>query len=173
MKNTIIRKLTSMMGISRENLNEVEESGNHEVNGDDKRTKRHSSYCLTSNPSVNAGEDKLQKNRESARKARIRKKLYVKLLEQKVAKLKEFAAEGKTVERDMQAFITTMKAHIGEKKDLFQLKSVLYNNMQNVVSSSQPVSDESVKSLLASYQAKLGPSSSDRFSSIDKQVSEI
>lgn len=49
MKNTIIRKLTSMMGISRENLHEVEESANIEnSNLDDKRTKRHNSYNLSS-----------------------------------------------------------------------------------------------------------------------------
>jgi|JI6StandDraft_1071083.scaffolds.fasta_scaffold02160_7 hypothetical protein len=73
----------------------------------------------------------------------------------------------------MQAYITGLKAHIGEKKDLFQLKSVLFNNMQNIVSCSQPVSDDNIKPLLASYQTKLGPSSADRLSGLDKEVSEI
>lgn len=64
MKNTIIRKLTSMMGISRENLHEVEEEANIEnSNLDDKRTKRHSSYCLSNNPYPPQEEDKLHKNR--------------------------------------------------------------------------------------------------------------
>lgn len=36
--------------------------------------------------------DKLEKNRESARKARKRKKLYVKLLEKQVEKYKDIAA---------------------------------------------------------------------------------
>lgn len=157
MKNTIIRKLTSMMGISRENLHEVEESAND--NADDKRTKRHSSYCLSNNVYSPLDEDKLQKNRESARKARIRKKLYVKLLEQQVAKLKDIAAEGKYVEKEMQNCLTAFKAHIGEKKDLFQLKSVLFNNMHNVSICSQSISDDNIKPLLSSYQAKLGPAS--------------
>jgi hypothetical protein len=48
MKNTIIRKLTSMMGISRENLQEVEEGANVDnVNTDDRRTKRHNSFCMS------------------------------------------------------------------------------------------------------------------------------
>lgn len=39
--------------------------------------------------------DKVEKNRESARKARKRKKLYVQLLQKKVEKYKDIAQEGK------------------------------------------------------------------------------
>jgi hypothetical protein len=80
------------------------------------------------------------------------------------------ANEGKMVERDMQAYLNTLKVHVDEKKDLFQLKTVLINNMQNVVSCSQFISDDNIKPLLASYQVKLGPSSQERICSLDRQV---
>jgi hypothetical protein len=73
----------------------------------------------------------------------------------------------------MQAYLNTLKQHIDEKKDLFQLKTVLINNMQNVVSCSQFISDDNIKPLLTSYQAKLGPSSQERINSLDRQISEI
>ncbi len=40
----------------------------------------------------------------------------------------------------MQAFLNKLKAHIGEKKEIFQLKSVLINNMRNVLSCQQAIS---------------------------------
>jgi hypothetical protein len=97
----------------------------------------------------------------------------VKLLEQQVAKLKDLAAEGKLVEKEMQTYLANFKGHIGEKKDLFQLKSVLFNNMHNVSVYVNNVSDDNVKPLLSSYQSKLGPSAAERLNSLDKQVAEI
>lgn len=43
---------------------------------------------------------KLEKNRESAKRARLRKKLYIKLLEKRVDRLKEAAEEGDRIEKD-------------------------------------------------------------------------
>lgn len=48
---------------------------------------------------------KLEKNRESAKRARLRKKLYIKLLEGQVDHLKEVAREGERIEKDAQQFL--------------------------------------------------------------------
>lgn len=48
---------------------------------------------------------KLEKNRESAKRARLRKKLYIKLLESQVDRLKEVAREGERIEREAQKFL--------------------------------------------------------------------
>lgn len=83
------------------------------------------------------------------------------------------AAEGKQIQNDMQSYLNQIKLHVGEKKDLYQLRAVLMNNMQNIVTCSQPTSEENIKSVISSYLGKLGPCSPDRFTSIDKQLMEI
>lgn len=60
---------------------------------------------------------KLEKNRESAKRARLRKKLYIKLLESQVERLKEVAKEGERIERESQKFLK-MVARKEEVNDL-------------------------------------------------------
>lgn len=47
----------------------------------------------------------MEKNRESAKRARLRKKLYIKLLEKRVEKLRDAAIEGVRIEKDCQQFL--------------------------------------------------------------------
>lgn len=47
----------------------------------------------------------MEKNRESAKRARLRKKLYIKLMESQVDRLKEVAKEGERIEREAQKFL--------------------------------------------------------------------
>lgn len=47
---------------------------------------------------------KLEKNRESAKRARLRKKLYIKLLEKRVEKLNQAADEGRQIEKQLVKF---------------------------------------------------------------------
>lgn len=57
-----------------------------------------------------------------------------------------------------------------EKKDHSSLKSVIMNNIMNVVSFSNQFSDADINALIQNYQAKYGPSSVDRFESIDSSL---
>ena len=113
MKNIYIQKLSKYFGLSRESLVEVE--ADNEEGGHPATIKRE----IKSSININGSEgkelaDKLEKNRESARKARKRKKLYVKLLEKQVEKYKDIAAEGKELERDVQRFMAELKGHVGK-----------------------------------------------------------
>ena len=113
MKNIYIQKLSKYFGLSRESLVEVE--ADNEEGGHPQTIKRE----IKSSININGSEgkelaDKLEKNRESARKARKRKKLYVKLLEKQVEKYKDIAAEGKELERDVQRFMAELKGHVGK-----------------------------------------------------------
>ena len=47
----------------------------------------------------------MEKNRESAKRARLRKKLYIRLLEAQVEKLKHVAREGDRIERETSVFL--------------------------------------------------------------------
>lgn len=107
MKNIYIQKLSKYFGLSRENLAEVEEADNEPESAFPQTLKRE----IKSSININGKEgkelnDKLEKNRESARKARKRKKLYVKLLEKQVEKYKDIAQEGKELEKDVQRFMS-------------------------------------------------------------------
>ena len=84
MKNIYIQKLTKYFGLSRENLIEVEEASNNEEPLSNPPLRRVTKSSININGSQAEPADKLEKNRESARKARKRKKLYVKLLEKQV-----------------------------------------------------------------------------------------
>jgi hypothetical protein len=50
----------------------------------------------------------LEKNRESAKRARLRKKLYIKLLEGQVDRLKEVAKEGERIEVEAKGLLKVL-----------------------------------------------------------------
>lgn len=62
----------------------------------EKILKKHGRKVIPSNL-VDKTAIKLEKNRESAKRARLRKKLYIKLLEKRVDRLKEAKEEGKRI----------------------------------------------------------------------------
>ena len=50
----------------------------------------------------------MEKNRESAKRARLRKKLYIKLLEGQVDRLKEVAKEGERIEFEAKGLLKVL-----------------------------------------------------------------
>ena len=50
----------------------------------------------------------MEKNRESAKRARLRKKLYIKLLEGQVDRLKEVAKEGERIEVEAKGLLKVL-----------------------------------------------------------------
>ena len=62
----------------------------------EKISRKHAQKVIPSNL-VDKTAIKLEKNRESAKRARLRKKLYIKLLEKRVDRLKEAKEEGKRI----------------------------------------------------------------------------
>lgn len=61
---------------------------------------------------INDKEDKLAKNRESARNSRRRKKIYLELLENKVTKLSESLEQFKSVNEKTQDLALTLQNKI-------------------------------------------------------------
>ncbi|CAD8140578.1 unnamed protein product [Paramecium pentaurelia] len=163
-KNTYINKISSLIKIT-----------NQEQQSDEKVGKRQFSNKIQSQLIVGNSncdkEDKLAKNRESARNSRKRKKIYLELLETKVTKLSEQLEIFKRVNEQTTELATNLQNKINQKQDQDQNKIILFSNLQNSVQSN--INEMNIDTIIESLNKKFGSGTLERQQQIDHYARQI
>ncbi|CAD8062743.1 unnamed protein product [Paramecium sonneborni] len=162
-KNTYIKKISSLIKMT-----------NSEI-VDDVQEKKENVQKVQSQqfPGNNFGdkEDKLAKNRESARNSRRRKKIYLELLENKVTKLSEQLDIFKNVNERTQQLAINLQNKITQKRDQDQTKIILFSNLQNSINGN--VGEINIDPIIDSLNKKFGSGSQERHQLIDHYARQI
>ncbi|CAD8131855.1 unnamed protein product [Paramecium octaurelia] len=163
-KNTYINKISSLIKIT-----------NQEQQSDEKVGKRQVPSKIQSQLIVGSSncdkEDKLAKNRESARNSRKRKKIYLELLETKVTKLSEQLEIFKRVNEQTTELATNLQNKIHHKQDQDQNKITLFQNLQNSVQSN--INEMNIDTIIESLNKKFGSGALERQQQIDHYARQI
>ncbi|KAM3132403.1 hypothetical protein pb186bvf_015503 [Paramecium bursaria] len=155
-KNTYIKKISSLMKIS-----------NDQVEDQDRKVMPHKIQSMQ----FAEKEDKLAKNRESARNSRRRKKIYLELLENKVTKLSEQLEVFKKVYERNQDLAQHLQNKISQKREQDNNKAILFQNLQNAVQGN--TSENNIDSIIDSLNKKFGSGSIERHQLIEHYSRQI
>ncbi|CAD8058354.1 unnamed protein product [Paramecium sonneborni] len=160
-KNTYINKISSLIKIA--NSEQVEEKeGRKQVQA------KSANQLLGSNIDK---EDKLKKNRESARNSRKRKKIYLELLENKVTILQEQLESFQKVNDSTADLALNLQNKINQKQEQDQNKMILFSNLQNAVQNN--VSEMNIDTIVESLNKKFGAGSFERQQQLDHYFNQI
>ncbi|CAD8143559.1 unnamed protein product [Paramecium octaurelia] len=162
-KNTYINKISSLIKIA--NSEQVEEKGGK------KQVQAKSSNQLFGGASSVDKEDKLKKNRESARNSRKRKKIYLELLENKVTILSEQLESFQKVNDSTADLAMKLQHKISQKQEQDQNKMILFSNLQNTVQNN--VSEMNIDTIIESLNKKFGAGSFERQQQLDHYFNQI
>ncbi|CAK93438.1 unnamed protein product (macronuclear) [Paramecium tetraurelia] len=166
-KNTYIKKISSLMKLSP-TQEKIEEKSMPEKK---LLTKPFQSQQQFNYISQTEKEDKLAKNRESARNSRKRKKIYLELLENKVTKLSEQLDLFKDVNDKTYSLAQNLQIKLTQKKEQDQTKCILFNNLQTSLQNN--ASEANVDSIIDSLNKKFGSASQERQFLIDHYARQI
>lgn len=177
-KNTYINKINSLMTNTLENNQiSIESPRKYSQSSSDSSEKSPLKKQCEKNKSTELDRlhKKLEKNRESARNSRKRKKIYIEVLENKVAELSsELHSTKKSLEFNIQQ-LQKMQGHTKHLNNLIQMKQQIYTKMGKITSST--IKDENeINLLLDSLRLRLGATGKERVAAVDslfKQISEI
>ncbi|CAD8057353.1 unnamed protein product [Paramecium sonneborni] len=162
-KNTYINKISSLIKIANQEQSD-EKVGKKQV-----PSKIQSQLFVESSNCDK--EDKLAKNRESARNSRKRKKIYLELLETKVTKLSEQLETFKRINEQTTELATNLQSKINQKQDQDQNKIILFSNLQNSVQSN--INEMNIDTIIESLNKKFGPGAQERQQQIDHYARQI
>ncbi|CAD8060202.1 unnamed protein product [Paramecium sonneborni] len=160
-KNTYINKISSLIRIANPEL--IEEKG-----GKKQVQAKSTNQLLGSNIDK---EDKLKKNRESARNSRKRKKIYLELLENKVSVLQEQLESFQKVNDLTADLALNLQNKITQKQEQDQNKMILFSNLQNTVQHN--VSEMNIDTIIESLNKKFGAGSFERQHQLDHYFNQI
>ncbi|CAD8149246.1 unnamed protein product [Paramecium pentaurelia] len=162
-KNTYIKKISSLIKMTNQEIL------------DENQEKKQTVHKVQSQqfPGNNLGdkEDKLAKNRESARNSRRRKKIYLELLESKVTKLSEQLDVYKNVNERTQQLAINLQNKITQKREQDQTKMILFSNLQNSINGN--VGEMNIDAIIDSLNKKFGSGSQERHQLIDHYARQI
>ncbi|CAD8150472.1 unnamed protein product [Paramecium pentaurelia] len=162
-KNAYINKISSLIKIANQEQSD-EKVGKKQV-----PNKIQSQLIIGSQNGDK--EDKLAKNRESARNSRKRKKIYLELLETKVTKLSEQLEIFKRVNEQTTELATNLQCKINQKQDQDQNKIILFSNLQNSVQSN--INEMNIDTIIESLNKKFGSGALERQQQIDHYSRQI
>ncbi|CAD8190336.1 unnamed protein product [Paramecium octaurelia] len=168
-KNTYIKKISSLMKLSP--TQEKIEEKSMQIAEKKLLTKPFQSQQQINYISQTEKEDKLAKNRESARNSRKRKKIYLELLENKVTKLSEQLDLFKDVNDKTYSLAQNLQIKLTQKKEQDQTKCILFNNLQTSLQNN--ASEANVDSIIDSLNKKFGSASQERQFLIDHYARQI
>ncbi|CAD8184014.1 unnamed protein product [Paramecium pentaurelia] len=166
-KNTYIKKISSLMKLSP-TQEKIEEKAMSEKKLLMKPFQSQQQFNYVSQTEK---EDKLAKNRESARNSRKRKKIYLELLENKVTKLSEQLDLFKDVNDKTYSLAQNLQIKLTQKKEQDQTKCILFNNLQTSLQNN--ASETNVDSIIDSLNKKFGSASQERQFLIDHYARQI
>ncbi|EAR94136.3 basic region leucine zipper protein (macronuclear) [Tetrahymena thermophila SB210] len=116
---------------------------------------------------------KLVRNRESARNSRKRKKIYLELLENKVTQLNDILQDSKRICCASEQLLNNLQTQIQYKNDQQTNKTILLNNLQNSLNSN--ASENDVGIIIEGLKRKFGSNNPERMMVLDycfKQIAE-
>ncbi|CAD8154908.1 unnamed protein product [Paramecium octaurelia] len=162
-KNTYIKKISSLIKMTNQEIL------------DENQEKKQTVHKVQSQqfPGNNLGdkEDKLAKNRESARNSRRRKKIYLELLENKVTKLSEQLDVFKNVNERTQQLAINLQNKITQKREQDSTKMILFSNLQNSINGN--AGEMNIDAIIDSLNKKFGSGSQERHQLIDHYARQI
>ncbi|CAD8138311.1 unnamed protein product [Paramecium octaurelia] len=162
-KNAYINKISSLIKIANQEQSD-EKVGKKQV------PNKIQSQLIIGSSNCDK-EDKLAKNRESARNSRKRKKIYLELLETKVTKLSEQLEIFKRVNEQTTELATNLQGKISQRQDQDQNKIILFSNLQNSVQSN--INEMNIDTFIESLNKKFGSGSLERQQQIDHYARQI
>ncbi|CAD8169242.1 unnamed protein product [Paramecium octaurelia] len=165
-KNTYIKKISSLMKLSPTQEKIEEKMPEKKMLMKPFQSQQQFNYV-----SQTEKEDKLAKNRESARNSRKRKKIYLELLENKVTKLSEQLDLFKDVNDKTYSLAQNLQIKLTQKKEQDQTKCILFNNLQTSLTNT--ASEANVDSIIDSLNKKFGSASQERQFLIDHYARQI
>lgn len=118
-------------------------------------------------------QQKLARNRESARNSRKRKKIYQELLENKVANLSKFLQESQKICTSSQSMLQNLQKQITYKNEINNSKAILFQNLQATVENN--AIETNINQIIDQIRKQFGASNSERMMILDycfKQISE-
>ncbi|CAK56384.1 unnamed protein product (macronuclear) [Paramecium tetraurelia] len=170
-KNAYINKISSLIKITnQEQSDEKQRHMNINRVGKKQLPNKIQSQLIIGSSNCDK-EDKLAKNRESARNSRKRKKIYLELLETKVTKLSEQLEIFKRVNDQTTELATSLQSKINQRQDQDQNKIILFSNLQNSVQSN--INEMNIDTFIESLNKKFGSGSLDRQQQIDHYSRQI
>ncbi|CAD8147240.1 unnamed protein product [Paramecium pentaurelia] len=162
-KNAYINKISSLIKIA--NLEQVEEKAR------EKLVQTKSLNQIFGGGSSIDLEEKLIKNRESARNSRKRKKIYLELLEDKVTILSEKLENFQKINKSTADLSLKLKNKISQKQEQDQNKMINFQNLQNTVQNNG--SELNIDTIIETLNKKFGAGTFDRQQQLDHYFNQI